>query len=102
LATPTKLGAGPIIGGQGDFKYQYMPDLLKPPAGATLVNCHGLVTDKDKNIYLTYQVSLSSNIMSESESLLPERCQDGQKLPYSVEARWHWRRIHEWRWNEAL
>merc|ERR1740117_630753 len=23
--------------------------------GASLVNCHGLVTDKDKNIYVTYQ-----------------------------------------------
>jgi hypothetical protein len=45
----------PIVGGQGDFKYQYMPDLLKPPAGASLTNCHGLVTDADKNIYLTYQ-----------------------------------------------
>jgi len=49
------LAADPIIGGQGDFKYQYMPDLLKAPAGASLVNCHGLVTDADDNIYLTYQ-----------------------------------------------
>ena len=32
-----------------------MPDLLKPPAGANMVNCHGLTTDADKNIYLTYQ-----------------------------------------------
>jgi hypothetical protein len=32
-----------------------MPDLMKAPAGASLVNCHGLVTDKDNNIYLTYQ-----------------------------------------------
>jgi hypothetical protein len=46
--------AAPIIGGSGKFKYQYMPDLLKME-GASLVNCHGLVTDKDKNIYLTYQ-----------------------------------------------
>jgi hypothetical protein len=51
----SKVGADPIIGGQGDFKYQYMPDLLKAPAGASLTNCHGLVTDKDGNIYLTYQ-----------------------------------------------
>merc|ERR1712028_159451 len=47
--------ASPIIGGQGDFKYQYMPDLLQAPAGASLVNCHGLVTDAADNIYLTYQ-----------------------------------------------
>jgi hypothetical protein len=45
----------PIIGGSGKYRFQYMPDLLKAPDGATLVNCHGLVTDKDKNIYLTYQ-----------------------------------------------
>jgi DNA-binding beta-propeller fold protein YncE len=47
--------AAPIIGGYGDFRYQYMPDLLQPPPGASLKNCHGLVTDKDKNIYLTYE-----------------------------------------------
>lgn len=46
----------PIIGGSGKFRYQYMPDLLQAPDGASLVNCHGLVTDKDNNIYLTYQV----------------------------------------------
>ena len=45
----------PIIGGQGAFRYQYMPDLLQAPAGAVLNNCHGLVTDKDDNIILTYQ-----------------------------------------------
>eukprot|EP01052_Picozoa_sp_SAG31_P053694 SAG31_NODE_13897_length_839_cov_0.575676_2_plen_115_part_00 len=25
------------------------------PCSASFVNCHGLVTDKDKNIYVTYQ-----------------------------------------------
>lgn len=50
-------GSDPIIGGQGDFKYQYMPNLLQPPAGANMTNCHGLVTDKDNNIYLTYDNS---------------------------------------------
>ena len=59
MSTPPPASAAdeadaPIIGGQGDFKYQYMPNLLQMP-GASLVNCHGLVTDKDKNIYLTYQ-----------------------------------------------
>merc|ERR1711957_1046341 len=34
-----------------------MPDLLVPPAGANMTNCHGLVTDKDQNIYLTYDNS---------------------------------------------
>jgi hypothetical protein len=32
-----------------------MPELLQAPAGASLVNCHGLVTDAAGNIYLTYQ-----------------------------------------------
>ena len=41
--------SAPIIGGSGKFRYQYMPDLLKME-GASLVNCHGLVTDKDNNI----------------------------------------------------
>jgi len=51
----TALAADPIIGGQGDYRYQYMPDRLQPPPGATMVNCHGLVLDSDNNIYLTYQ-----------------------------------------------
>ena len=54
LAEP-RVADAPIIGGQGKFKYQYMPNLLQAPAGASLVNCHGLVTDAEKNIYLTYQ-----------------------------------------------
>jgi len=32
-----------------------MPDLLVPPPGANMTNCHGLVTDAEANIYLTYQ-----------------------------------------------
>jgi hypothetical protein len=53
LALP--IDDAPIIGGYGDFRYQYMPDLMKPPPGAAMENCHGLVTDADNNIYLTYQ-----------------------------------------------
>ena len=37
--------AAPIIGGTGKYKYQYMPELLQMK-GASLVNCHGVVTDK--------------------------------------------------------
>ena len=51
----TAYAAAPIIGGQGDFKYQYMPELLQAPAGTAIVNAHGLVTDKEGNIILTYQ-----------------------------------------------
>ena len=44
-----------IIGGQGKFRYLYRPDLVVAPQGAVMVNCHGLILDNDKNIYLTYQ-----------------------------------------------
>ena len=54
-ATSAAAAAAPIIGGWGKFKYQYMPDLMKLPAGANAVNCHGLVTDSAANIYLTYE-----------------------------------------------
>jgi len=57
IGAATAMAADPIIGGQGAFRYQYMPDLLVPPAGANMTNCHGLVTDKDQNIYLTYDNS---------------------------------------------
>ena len=42
--------AAPIIGGSGKFRYQYMPELLQAPAGATFVNCHGLAIDKVKEL----------------------------------------------------
>ena len=45
----------PIIGGSGNFRYQYMLERLALPVGAGLVNAHGLVTDKDKNIIVTYE-----------------------------------------------
>lgn len=47
--------SSPVIGGYGKFRYQYMPDLLKAPTGAVMVNCHGLALDGDNNIYLTYE-----------------------------------------------
>jgi len=46
--------AAPIIGGQGKFRYMYMPDRLQLPEGVALVDAHGLVTDADGNIILTY------------------------------------------------
>jgi len=54
-AMATTPAAAPIIGGTGAFRYQYMPELLQPPAGAVVVNAHGLVTDAAGNIILTYQ-----------------------------------------------
>ena len=47
--------AHPIIGGWGDFRYQYLPDRLQPPPGSSMVNCHGLVVDASQNIILTYE-----------------------------------------------
>ena len=47
----------PIIGGSGAYKFQYMPQLLQPPPSSSLLtgsDAHGLVTDAQKNIYLTY------------------------------------------------
>ena len=54
------LGAS-IIGGQGKFRYEYMPDLLRIPDGASPLNDHGLVTDDDDNIILTYEPDRASN-----------------------------------------
>ena len=39
--TRTPVGGAPIIGGYGDFKYQYMPGLLQFPAGAEASPFHG-------------------------------------------------------------
>ena len=57
LAAPVP--AAPIIGGSGDFRYQFMPELLQPPAGAKIVDCHGLSVDAEKNIILTYHTDAS-------------------------------------------
>ena len=54
---------GPIIGGYGAFRYQYMPELLQLPAGAELQHCHGLETDAAGNIYLNY-VSWNNGIQT--------------------------------------
>ena len=55
LVIAVALGDDPIVGGYGAYQYQYMPDLLQAPSGATMVNCHGLVTDADGSIILTYE-----------------------------------------------
>ena len=55
LFTSSAIAIAPIIGGWGNYRYQYMPELLQPPPGTVMVNCHGLVIDEDHNIYLTYE-----------------------------------------------
>ena len=49
------LSEPPIIGGWGDWKYQYMPDLLALPLGAEVQDAHGLELDAAGNIYLEYR-----------------------------------------------
>lgn len=44
----------PIIGGQGDFKYEYLPDRLQLPPTVNLQDAHGWVVDAQSNIILTY------------------------------------------------
>ena len=48
------LPTAPIIGGQGAYRYQYMPDKLVLPQGAEIRDAHGLELDSKNNIYLTY------------------------------------------------
>lgn len=43
-----------IIGGQGKFRYEYVPEKLVMPSGSAVVDSHGLVVDADHNILLTY------------------------------------------------
>jgi len=49
-------GQAPIIGGQGDFVFQFEPSRLALPAGTSLNNAHGLVVDPvTSEIILTYE-----------------------------------------------
>lgn len=45
-----------IISGQGDWRYQFVPDLVKLPSPQTNndLNGHGLTKDNDGNIYFTF------------------------------------------------
>lgn len=45
---------GDIVGGYGNYTYQYMSALLEFPAGAEVQHVHGLEVDKDGFIYATY------------------------------------------------
>ena len=54
LATLEWVQGASIIGGSGDWRYQYMPELLQLPQGAQVQDAHGLELDDDGNILLTY------------------------------------------------
>lgn len=49
----TPVGAQ-IIGGQGDFRFEYVPEKLIVPAGTHVGDAHGWAVDAENNIYLTY------------------------------------------------
>lgn len=46
--------AAPLIGGTGDWKYQYMPLKLQMPVNSSPPYSHGLERDDEDNLYLTY------------------------------------------------
>jgi hypothetical protein len=50
------LGCTSVVSGQGDWRFQYMPDLLNLPASETNndLNGHGLCQDMEGNIYFTF------------------------------------------------
>ncbi|CAE8603650.1 unnamed protein product, partial [Polarella glacialis] len=43
-----------IVGGQGDFVFEYVPEKLVMPAGTSMQHAHGWAVDAKDNIYLTY------------------------------------------------
>ena len=56
MGAPAPTAHAPIIGGYGDFIFQYEPSRLVMPAGTSLNNAHGLVVDPLTNeIILTYE-----------------------------------------------
>jgi hypothetical protein len=65
-------GSG-IISGQGEWQYEYMPNLLQLPSSVDLLNGHGLCKDHAGNIYFTYQ----SATVAESTRALIKFLPDG-------------------------
>eukprot|EP00967_Tisochrysis_lutea_P138478 scaffold250025_cov36-Tisochrysis_lutea.AAC.1 len=45
----------PIVSGNGSFTFEYVGALLHLPAGAAVLNAHGLVQDADGSIILAYE-----------------------------------------------
>lgn len=59
---------GPIITGQGNFKYQYDPTKLVLPTSVQLENAHGLaISHVDGSIYFTYQ---SKSVEADTRALI--------------------------------
>lgn len=54
-AADSPSAAGPVIGGSGAFRYQYLPDKLVLPPEVRMRNGHGLCHDAKGNIYFTFE-----------------------------------------------
>ena len=75
----TAIGS-PIIGGQGKFRYQYMPEKLKIPRGAKPLDDHGLVMDDKNNIILTYRPDTSMRILIYDQIGIPLHGTGGEQF----------------------
>jgi hypothetical protein len=63
-----------MVTGQGDFTFEYVPNLLKLPAGVDIEHAHSLCTDSAGRIYLTY----TSNSMADDTRAVVRFSPDGQ------------------------
>ena len=65
-------GAAPIRSGQGDFVYEYKPELLQVPpsplsGGPNVLNGHAVAVDATGNIFFTFQ---PSNVAADTQVLV--------------------------------
>lgn len=56
-----------IIGGQGNFQYEYVPEKLALPSSVHMKNGHGLARDHQGNIYFTYE---SDSVDADTRALI--------------------------------
>lgn len=61
LLTAEALGAGPVVDGQGDFRFEYLPERLALPPGVQMQHAHGWAVDARGSIYLTYAPAPNSS-----------------------------------------
>eukprot|EP01052_Picozoa_sp_SAG31_P013219 SAG31_NODE_791_length_12069_cov_22.664411_2_plen_344_part_00 len=71
LPAAAAVAAAPIRSGQGDFVYEYQPQLLSVPpsplsGGVNVLNGHAVTTDSKGNIYLTFQ---PANLAADTQCL---------------------------------
>jgi len=54
--------SGAIIGGWGDYTFEYIPNKLHIPSPANVDNIHGIAVDVDDNIIVTFQDKNASDL----------------------------------------